>query len=382
MNKKTEKNLPTFPANCCLRLVIFDGRSPLHLRCVRSASAFPYGRNAQTSTLTKNFTSIPSPVAAYNWGMQKSVVFGAGGFLGSHLTELLLSKGHEVIAVDNFFTGRRSNLLSAKDSGQLEIIRHDINFPIYLEVDRIYNLASPASPVYYQRDPVQTMKTNVVGTTNLLGLAKRTGALFFQASTSEVYGDPEVSPQAETYLGNVNPIGIRACYDEGKRAAETLCFDYQRQYGVEIRVARIFNTYGPRMHPNDGRVVSTLIRQALLGEPLTIFGDGNQTRSFCYVDDLIFGIESIMDFEDWNISPANLGNPQEITLNELATEILTLTNSSSTIEFSPLPEDDPKQRCPDITKINTLTGWEPKTELKLGLERTIEYMKGVLSRSA
>lgn len=312
--------------------------------------------------------------------MNRSAIFGAGGFLGSHLTELLLNKGHEVIAVDNFYTGSRSNLLSAKESGQLEIIRHDINFPIYLEVDRIYNLASPASPVDYQRDPVQTLKTNVVGTTNLLGLAKRTGALFFQASTSEVYGDPEITPQKETYLGNVNPIGIRACYDEGKRAAETLCFDYQRQYGVGIRVARIFNTYGPRMRPDDGRVVSTFIRQALLGEPLTIFGDGNQTRSFCYVDDLIYGIDSIMEYHDWNISPVNLGNPQEITLNSLAAEILELTNSSSTIEFLPLPEDDPKQRCPDITKINSLTGWKPQTDLKLGLERTIEYMTEVLSR--
>lgn len=311
--------------------------------------------------------------------MTKSVVVGAGGFLGSHLTELLINKGHEVIAVDNFHTGAKSNLKAAIDTGQLEVIRHDINFPLYLEVDRIYNLASPASPIHYQRDPVQTLKTNVVGTTNLLGLAKRTRARFFQASTSEVYGDPEITPQVETYTGNVNPIGIRACYDEGKRAAETLCFDYQRQHGVDIRVARIFNTYGPRMQPDDGRVVSTFIRQALLDEPITIFGQGNQTRSFCYVDDLISGIELIMDYESWDISPVNIGNPNEMTLNHLAELVLELTGSSSKLEYHPLPDDDPKRRCPDISKMNSLTGWEPKTELKSGLVRTIEYMKTAIN---
>ena len=307
--------------------------------------------------------------------MKKAVVFGAGGFLGSHLTDFLLSKGCEVIAVDNFHTGAKSNLKAAMDTGQLEVIRHDINFPLFLEVDRIYNLASPASPMHYQRDPVQTLKTNVVGTTNLLGLAKRTGARIFQASTSEVYGDPEISPQSETYFGNVNPIGIRACYDEGKRAAETLCFDYQRQHGVDIRVARIFNTYGPRMRPDDGRVVSTFIRQALLGQPITIFGDGNQTRSFCYVDDLISGISLIMDYESWEISPVNLGNPIEITLNHLAEYVLELTGSSSKLEYQLLPDDDPKRRCPDISKITCLTGWEPYTGLREGLVETIDYMK-------
>jgi UDP-glucuronate decarboxylase len=307
--------------------------------------------------------------------MTKSVVVGAGGFLGSHLTELLLNKGHEVIAVDNFHTGAKANLRDATESGQLEVIRHDINFPLYLEVDRVYNLASPASPIHYQRDPVQTLKTNVVGTTNLLGLAKRTGARFFQASTSEVYGDPEISPQVETYTGNVNPIGIRACYDEGKRAAETLCFDYQRQHDVDIRVARIFNTYGPRMQPDDGRVVSTFIRQALRNEPITIFGDGEQTRSFCFVDDLISGLELVMEHETWEISPVNVGNPNEMTLNQLAELVLSLTGSSSKLEYFPLPDDDPKRRCPDITKMKSMTGWEPSINLETGLSETIDYMR-------
>lgn len=310
--------------------------------------------------------------------MTKSVVVGAGGFLGSHLTELLLNKGHEVIAVDNFHTGAKANLKDALESGQLEVIRHDINFPLYLEVDRVYNLASPASPIHYQRDPVQTLKTNVVGTTNLLGLAKRTGARFFQASTSEVYGDPKISPQVETYTGNVNPIGIRACYDEGKRAAETLCFDYHRQHGVEIRVARIFNTYGPRMQPDDGRVVSTFIRQALLGEPITIFGDGEQTRSFCYVDDLVSGLELVMEYESWEISPVNVGNPNEMTLNQLAELVLKLTESQSKLEYHQLPQDDPKRRCPDISKMKSMTGWEPSTELEVGLSKTIDYMRSVV----
>ena len=311
--------------------------------------------------------------------MTKSVVVGAGGFLGSHLTELLLGKGHEVIAVDNFHTGAKGNLKEALTSGQLELIRHDINFPLYLEVDRVYNLASPASPIHYQRDPVQTLKTKVVGTTNLLGLAKRTGARFFQASTSEVYGDPEISPQVETYTGNVNPIGIRACYDEGKRAAETLCFDYQRQHGVDIRVARIFNTYGPRMQPDDGRVVSTFIRQALMSEPITIFGDGTQTRSFCYVDDLVSGLEMVMEHESWDISPVNVGNPNEMTLNQLAELVLEITKSRSKIEYQKLPDDDPKRRCPDITKMTSATGWSPSTDLETGLTKTVEYMRSVIN---
>ena len=312
--------------------------------------------------------------------MIRSAIFGGGGFLGSHLAQILVAKGHEVIVVDNFDTGNRANLLSVIDSGQVEVLTHDITTPISIHADRIYNLACPASPVQYQTNPVQTMRTNVLGTLNLLDLARETNARFFQASTSEVYGDPELSPQNETYSGNVNPIGIRACYDEGKRAAETLCFDYFREYGVDIRVARIFNTYGPRMRPDDGRVVSTFIRQALTEKKLTIFGDGNQTRSFCYVDDLVEGIEEVMECGDSGISPVNLGNPHEITLNTLAQTILELTNSSSEIENLSLPEDDPRRRCPDISKITSLTGWTPKTGLRDGLADTISYLTDILPK--
>ena len=305
----------------------------------------------------------------------KSLVVGGGGFLGSHLVDSLLKEGHEVIVVDNFSTGQKTNLSESYRSPLLEIIRHDINFPLYLEVDEIYNLGSPASPVDYQRDPVQTLKTNIVGTTNLLGLAKRTGAKFFQASTSEIYGDPKISPQHEEYWGNVNPIGIRACYDEGKRAAETLCFDYHRQHGVEIRVARIFNTYGPRMKKNDGRVVSNFIRQALNDDEITIYGDGNQTRSFCFVSDLVRGIKQIMDHGSSEISPANLGNPNEMSMKELAKQVIRKTESKSEIAYLPLPSDDPRQRRPDISKVSKMTGWQPIVTMDDGLDETIKFAR-------
>lgn len=307
----------------------------------------------------------------------RSLVVGGGGFLGSHLAESLSREGRDVIVVDNFSTGDKRNL-SSPHLVNIEVIRHDINFPLYLEVDEIYNLASPASPVDYQKDPVQTLKTNVVGTTNLLGLAKRTGARFFQASTSEVYGDPKISPQSEDYLGNVNPIGIRACYDEGKRAAEALCFDYHRQYGVEIRVARIFNTYGPRMKKDDGRVVSNFINQALNHQPVTIYGDGAQSRSFCYYTDLIDGIRMAMDFPTSDISPVNLGNPREFSMNDLAELVINLTGSTSQIVYQKLPADDPKQRCPDISKMTKMTGWAPTITLEEGLMKTIEFSKAAL----
>lgn len=304
------------------------------------------------------------------------LVTGAGGFLGSHLTDRLLSLGHEVLAVDNFFTGSKTNLKHLLDNPNFELLRHDITFPLYLECDYIYNLASPASPIHYQRDPVQTMKTNVLGAVNMLGLAKRLRVPIFQASTSEVYGDPEVHPQEESYWGNVNPIGTRACYDEGKRAAETLFFDYHRQHGVPIRVARIFNTYGPRMATGDGRVVSNFIVQALNNQPITIYGDGNQSRSFCYVDDLIDGFMAITNTDESLIGPINLGNPTEFTMIELANKVIELTGSSSELVFEELPEDDPKQRQPDITKARKL-GWDPKVELEQGLKTTIEYFKGL-----
>lgn len=287
------------------------------------------------------------------------LVTGAAGFLGSHLVDRLLIEGHEVLAVDNFFTGSKANLAHLADNKNLEILRHDITFPLYVEVDQIYNLASPASPINYQRDPVQTLKTNVVGAVNMLGLAKRLKARIFQASTSEVYGDPQVSPQNEIYWGNVNPIGIRSCYDEGKRAAETLFFDYQRQHGVEVRVARIFNTYGPRMAVNDGRVISNFIVQALRGNDLTIYGDGDQTRSFCYHSDLIEAMVRLMSHDD-DDSPINIGNPTEITVAELADLVIQTTNSSSKVLMLPRPLDDPMQRRPDITKARNLLNWEPK----------------------
>lgn len=305
------------------------------------------------------------------------LVTGAAGFLGSHLVDRLLIEGHEVLAVDNFFTGSKANLAHLAENKNLEIMRHDITFPLYVEVDQIYNLASPASPVNYQRDPVQTLKTNVLGAVNMLGLAKRLKARIFQASTSEVYGDPQVSPQNESYWGNVNPIGIRSCYDEGKRAAETLFFDYQRQHGVDVRVARIFNTYGPRMAIDDGRVVSNFIVQALRGEDLTIYGDGSQTRSFCYQSDLIEAILRLMALDE-DGSPTNIGNPNEITVAGLAELVIQTTGSKSRIVNLPLPSDDPRQRCPDINKARARLNWEPKISLGEGLEKTVEYFKNAI----
>ena len=305
------------------------------------------------------------------------LVTGAAGFLGSHLVDRLLIEGHEVLAVDNFFTGSKANLAHLADNKNLEVLRHDITFPLYVEVDQIYNLASPASPINYQRDPVQTLKTNVVGAVNMLGLAKRLKARIFQASTSEVYGDPQVSPQRESYWGNVNPIGVRSCYDEGKRAAETLFFDYKRQHGVDIRVARIFNTYGPRMALDDGRVVSNFIVQALRGEDLTIYGDGSQTRSFCYQSDLTSAIQQFME-SDEDTSPINLGNPNEVTVARLASTIIELTKSKSRIASLPLPADDPKQRRPDISKARSTLQWEPVVDLEEGIGRTVEYFKSLV----
>ncbi len=308
------------------------------------------------------------------------LVTGGAGFLGSHLCERLLAAGHEVLCVDNFFTGRRDHVAHLLDHPRFELMRHDITFPLYVEVDRIFNLACPASPVHYQFDPVQTTKVSVHGAINMLGLAKRTRARILQASTSEVYGDPSLHPQPECYWGNVNPIGPRACYDEGKRCAETLFFDYHRQHGLEIKVARIFNTYGPRMHPNDGRVVSNFIVQALTGAPLTIHGDGSQTRSFCYVDDLIDGLLRLMETPDEVTGPVNLGNPAECTILELAEKVKELTGSPSRIVFRPLPQDDPLQRRPDITRARELLGWQPRVPLEEGLARTIAYFDALLSQ--
>jgi len=299
------------------------------------------------------------------------LVTGGAGFLGSHLCDRLLADGHEVIAVDNYFTGSRRNIAHLATHPNFEVLRHDVTFPLYIEVDAIYNLASPASPIHYQRDPVQTTKTNVLGSINLLGLAKRLGVPIFQASTSEVYGDPDEHPQTESYWGRVNPIGPRACYDEGKRAAETLFFDYHRQHAVPIRVARIFNTYGPRMATNDGRVITNFIVQALLGVPITIYGDGSQTRSFCYVSDLIEGFVRLMTNDQGLTGPVNLGNPNEMTMIALAQEILDLTNSASELIFEPLPPDDPRQRQPDISLARSALGWEPTVSLREGLQATI-----------
>lgn len=307
------------------------------------------------------------------------LVTGGAGFLGSHLSDRLLADGHEVIVADNFFTGSKKNIWHLHNQQNFEVIRHDVTFPLYLEVDAIYNLASPASPIHYQRDPVQTTKTSVLGAINMLGLAKRLGVRIFQASTSEVYGDPEVHPQPESYWGKVNPIGPRACYDEGKRAAETLFFDYHRQHGLAIRVARIFNTYGPRMAPDDGRVVSNFVLQALRGEPLTIYGDGSQTRSFCYVSDLVDGFVRLMDNDHDLVGPVNLGNPGEFTMNELAEAVLEVTGSKSSIEYRPLPQDDPKQRKPDISLATSALGWEPTVQLREGLDHTVQYFRGVLA---
>jgi UDP-glucuronate decarboxylase len=301
------------------------------------------------------------------------LVTGGSGFLGSHLSEILLEQNHNVICLDNFYTGSRTNVQHLLEYSNFELVRHDVTFPYFVEVDRIYNLACPASPVHYQANPVQTTKTSVHGAINMLGLAKRTGARILQASTSEVYGDPEVHPQTEDYWGRVNPIGIRACYDEGKRCAETLFFDYHRQNNVEIRVARIFNTYGPRMQPNDGRVVSNFIIQALNGEDITIYGDGNQTRSFCFVDDLIEGLIGFMELEENFPGPINMGNPTEFTILELAQNVIRLTNSNSKVIFKALPQDDPMQRKPDIELARTKLGWEPKIQLEEGLIKSIEY---------
>lgn len=312
---------------------------------------------------------------------KKILVTGGAGFLGSHLCDRLVDDGHDVLCVDNFYTGTRDNILGLFDKPRFEFMRHDVTFPLYVEVDEIYNLACPASPVHYQHDPVQTTKTCVHGAINMLGLAKRTGAKILQASTSEVYGDPEVHPQPETYRGNVNPIGARSCYDEGKRCAKTLFFDYRRQNDTEIRVARIFNTYGPRMHPNDGRVVSNFIVQALRGEPLTIYGDGSQTRSFCYVDELVDVLVRLMEAPDGTTGPVNLGNPGKFTIRDLAEKTIALTASTSTLVEEPLPEDDPQQRQPDIALARELLGWEPKIPLEEGLKETVAYFKGVAAAS-
>ena len=309
---------------------------------------------------------------------KRILVTGGAGFLGSHLCERLLGLGHEILCVDNFFTGRRANVAHLLDHPRFELMRHDVTFPLYVEVDEIYNLACPASPIHYQFDPVQTTKTSVHGAINMLGLAKRTRAKIFQASTSEVYGDPSVHPQPEAYWGNVNPIGPRSCYDEGKRCAETLFFDYFRQHKTRIKVARIFNTYGPKMHPNDGRVVSNFIVQALKGEPITIYGDGQQTRSFCYVSDLIEGFVRLMESDETITGPINLGNPGEFTMKELAEQVLDLTGSKSKLEFRPLPADDPRQRQPDITQAKEKLGWQPSVPLKDGLVKTIAYFDQLL----
>lgn len=303
---------------------------------------------------------------------KRILVTGGAGFLGSHLCDRLIAQGHDVICADNFFTGPKDNILHLIGSPRFELMRHDVTFPLYVEVDEIYNLACPASPIHYQYDPVQTTKTSVHGAINMLGLAKRIKARIFQASTSEVYGDPAVHPQTEAYWGNVNPIGPRACYDEGKRCAETLFFDYHRQYGLDIRVARIFNTYGPRMHPGDGRVVSNFIMQALRGEPITIYGDGLQTRSFCYVDDLIDAFLAFMNTADV-IGPMNLGNPSEFTIKELAEQVIRLTGSTSELVFKDLPIDDPLQRCPDISHARAALNWEPSVALEDGLKKTIDH---------
>jgi UDP-glucuronate decarboxylase len=310
---------------------------------------------------------------------ERILVTGGSGFLGSHLCERLLSQGAQVICLDNFFTGARRNIEHLLEHKSFELIRHDVTFPIYLEIDQIYNLACPASPIHYQHDPVQTTKTSVHGAINMLGLAKRVKAKILQASTSEVYGDPDVHPQTEDYWGRVNPIGIRSCYDEGKRCAETLFFDYWRQNKLRIKVARIFNTYGPRMHPNDGRVVSNFIVQALLGRDITIYGDGSQTRSFCYVDDLIEGLVRLMNTPDAVIGPINLGNPIEFSIRELATTVIDLTGSPSRIVQQVLPQDDPRQRQPNISKAQELLSWEPRIALKDGLKQTIGYFEKLLS---
>jgi UDP-glucuronate decarboxylase len=315
-------------------------------------------------------------------GRKRLLVTGGAGFLGSHLIDRMLARGDEVVCVDNFFTGSKRNIEHLHGHPYFELIRHDVTFPLYVEVDEIWNLACPASPIHYQHDPVQTTKTSVHGAINMLGLAKRLRCPIFQASTSEVYGDPAVHPQVEGYWGNVNPIGPRSCYDEGKRCAETLFFDYQRQHGLEIKVARIFNTYGPRMHPNDGRVVSNFIVQALQRKPITIYGEGQQTRSFCYVDDLIDGFLGLMDTPPGFTGPMNLGNPNEFKIRELAEQVIEMTGTGSSLVFQPLPADDPMQRQPDISLARSELGWEPKVQLQEGLRKTIEYFDRLLSQPA
>lgn len=309
---------------------------------------------------------------------KKILITGGGGFLGSHLSERLLNEGHEIICLDNFFTGNKHNIVHLMDNPRFEVLRHDVTLPLFIEVDEIYNLACPASPVHYQHDPVQTTKTCVHGAINMLGLAKRTGAKIMQASTSEVYGDPEIHPQVESYWGRVNPIGIRSCYDEGKRCAETLFLDYRRQHNLDIKIARIFNTYGPKMHTNDGRVVSNFIVQALKGEDITIYGDGQQSRSFCYVDEMVDAFIRLMATDRDFIGPVNLGNPGEFTIRELAEKTLAMVGSKSSLINEPLPEDDPRQRQPDISLAKEKLGWEPVIKLDEGLSKTIEYFKSVL----
>jgi UDP-glucuronate decarboxylase len=315
---------------------------------------------------------------AYN-ARKRILITGGAGFIGSHLSLRLVEQGHEVLSVDNFFTGAKENIRELLDNNLFELLRHDVTFPLYVEVDEIYNLACPASPVHYQFDPVQTTKTSVHGAINMLGLAKRVKAKILQASTSEVYGDPTVHPQPEEYWGNVNPLGTRACYDEGKRCAETLFFDYHRQHQLRIKVARIFNTYGPKMHPRDGRVVSNFIVQALHDDTITVFGDGGQTRSFCYVDDLVEGLIRLMDTDDSVTGPVNLGNPVEFTIRQLAELVIEMTGSRSKIQQFPLPEDDPRQRQPDISRARDLLDWEPTVELRDGLKKTIEHFEKMMS---
>ena len=313
---------------------------------------------------------------------KRIMITGGCGFLGSHLCDRVLAQGHEVLCVDNCFTGSKRNIRHLLDHQNFEFVRHDVTFPLYIEVDQIYNMACPASPIHYQFDPVQTTKTSVHGAINMLGLAKRVKATILQASTSEVYGDPEVHPQTESYWGRVNPIGVRSCYDEGKRCAETLFFDYHRQHQLKVKVARIFNTYGPHMHPNDGRVVSNFIVQALKGEPITIYGEGQQTRSFCYVDDMVEGLIRLMNSPDETTGPVNLGNPVEFTILELAQKVITLTGSASELIYKPLPQDDPRQRKPDIALARETLQWEPSVELEDGLKNTITYFEQLLKESA
>jgi len=313
-----------------------------------------------------------------NYHCKRILITGGAGFLGSHLSERLLQEGNEVLCLDNFFTGTKENIIHLMDDHRFELIRHDVEFPIHLEVDEIYNLACPASPIHYQHNPIHTTKTSVMGALNMLGLAKRQNAKIMQASTSEVYGDPEVHPQTESYWGNVNPIGFRSCYDEGKRCAETLFFDYYREHKLKIKVARIFNTYGPRMHPSDGRVVSNFIIQALKGEDITVYGDGNQTRSFCYVDELVDGFIRLMASPDQFTGPVNLGNPVEFTIKELAEKVIDMTGSKSKISYKPLPHDDPKQRQPDITLAKKELNWEPTIKLEEGLVKTIQYFETLI----